>query len=390
MTTQKLQDDLYDCKPEGFYQFIKSLKSGANYFGWLNEGGILQIAPDPDKPTEVRCLLEDYGVFSYDRLVEHELVYVSSDTRAAQDNCMLLTCLMNSLSSSGKAKLNIHDKQYLVGEPPIESGLCQLKILIRESHLDSNATSSMIRTKLSNLDEYFSETNNDIIEFKNHVRILIDSLTARGETTQDLLTNLFRAYAACSDSTFVKYVADIQTKWEDGEDLTLEKLMGRIFNKYKIMKTKEVQNAPSAEQNKLVALEAKISELKKRYENKKAKLDQNKKRDSNKRDGIKVKDGETKSPKRIKAQKPAWMFQKPKGADLRKPREWNGSTWHYCSPETGEKCKGLYRIHKSSKCRLRENVPEKSDEQKGKGGKPREVIINEALSELRGNEYDSE
>jgi len=225
MATQKLQDDLYDCKPEGFYQFIKNLKSRAIYFGWLSEGGILQVVPDPKKPDEVRCLLDDYGVFSYDRLVVHEPTYINSDTRTAQYNCMLFTCLTNSLSSSGKAKLNIHDKQYLIGEPPIESGLCLLKILIRESHLDSNATSSMIRTKLSNLDEYLIETNNDILKFNNHVRMLIDSLTARGETTQDLLTNLFRAYAACSDSTFVKYVADIQTKWEDGEDLTPEKLM---------------------------------------------------------------------------------------------------------------------------------------------------------------------
>ena len=163
--------------------------------------------------------------------VEHELTYINSDTRTAQDNCMRFTCLMNSLSSSGKAKLNIHDKQYLIGEPPIESGLCLLKILIRESHLDSNATSSMIRTKLSNLDEYLTETNSEILKFNNHVRMFIDSLTTRGETTQDLLTNLFRAYAACSNSTFVKYVADIQTKWEDGEDLTPEKLMDRISNK---------------------------------------------------------------------------------------------------------------------------------------------------------------
>jgi len=156
------------------------------------------------------------------------------------------------------------------------------------------------------------------------------------------------------------------------------------------MKTKEVWNAPSAEQNKLVALEAKISELKKRYENKRARLDQNKKRESNKGDGNKVKDGETKNPKRTKVQKPAWVFQKPKEADLRKPREWNGSTWHYCSPETGGKCKGLYRIHKPSECRSREHDPGKRGEQKGKGGKPKEVTISEALSELRGNKYESE
>jgi len=147
------------------------------------------------------------------------------------------------------------------------------------------------------------------------------------------------------------------------------------------MKTKEVWNAPSAEQKKLVALEAKISELKKRYENKRAKLDQNKKRESNKRDGNKVKDVETKNPKRTKVRKPAWMFQKPNEADLRKPREWNGSTWHYYSPETGGKCKGLFRIHKPSECRLREHDPGKSNEQKSKGGKPKEVTISEALSE---------
>ena len=108
----------------------------------------------------------------------------------------------------------------------------------------------MFRTKLSNLDEYLTETSNDILNLNNHVRMLIDSLTARGETTQDPLTNLFRAYAACSDSTFVKYVADIQTKWEDGEELTPEKVMDRVSNKYKIMKTKEVWNASSAEQKK--------------------------------------------------------------------------------------------------------------------------------------------
>ena len=390
MATQKLQDDLYDCKPEGFYQFIKNLKSRANYFGWLGEGGILQVAPNPKKPTEVRCLLEDYGVFSYDRLVEHEKTYISSDTRAAQDNCMLFTCLMNSLSSSGKAKLNVHDKQYLIGDPPNESGLCLLKILIRESHLDSNATSSMIRTKLSNLDEYLVETNNDILKFNNHVRMLMDSLTARGETTQDLLTNLFKAYAACSDSTFVKYVADIQTKWEDGEEMTPERLMERVSNKYKIMKTKEVWNAPSAEQKKLVALGAKISELKKKYEDKKAKLDQSKKRESNKRESNKEKGTDTSNQKKTKLQKPTWMFQKPKDADLRKPREWNGSKWHYCSPETGGKCNGVYRIHKPSECRSKGQNQGSGGERKGKNVKSKEVTISEALSEVNGNGYESE
>jgi len=63
----------------------------------------------------------------------------------------------------------LHAHQYLIGDPPIESGLCLLKILIRESHLDLNTTSSMIRTKLSNLDEYLTETN----DFTRHRRMVM-------------------------------------------------------------------------------------------------------------------------------------------------------------------------------------------------------------------------
>ena len=70
--------------------------------------------------------------------------------------------------------------------------------------------------------------------------MLIDSLSARGETTHDLMTNLFKAYAACSDATFVRYIADIQTKWEDGEDLNATELMERVHREFKALKTKKI------------------------------------------------------------------------------------------------------------------------------------------------------
>ena len=60
--------------------------------------------------------------------------------------------------------------------------------------------------------------------------------------------------------------------------------------------------------------------MKKKYENKKAKLDQNNKRERNKREANKAKNTETRNQKRTKVQNPEWMFQKPKDADLRKPR----------------------------------------------------------------------
>ena len=70
----------------------------------------------------------------------------------------------------------------------------------------------MICFKLSNLDGYLSEIENDINKFHKYVKVLIDNLHAKGETTHDLLANLFKAYAAYSDQTFVKYMSNVPTR----------------------------------------------------------------------------------------------------------------------------------------------------------------------------------
>ena len=59
--------------------------------------------------------------------------------------------------------------------------------------------------------------------------------------------------------------------------------------------------------------------------------------------------------------KPAWMSVKPVNTNLKKPRKWNGTMWHWCSPETGGKCNGVYRVHKPLQCKG------KAASKKGKG-----------------------
>ena len=119
----------------------------------------------------------------------------------------------------------------------------------------------MIRFKLSNLDEYLSEIDNDINKFHKYVKVLIDNLHARGETTHDLLANLFKAYAACSDQTFVKYMSDVQTRWEDDEALTPNQLMQKAAHN---LKSKDLWEAPSAQDEKIIALESVLTDMKKK------------------------------------------------------------------------------------------------------------------------------
>ena len=94
--------------------------------------------------------------------------------------------------------------QYTVGEEP--SGVLLLKVIIRESHIDSNAATAMFRTKLSSLDTYIVTIASDITKFNHYVKLLVQLLHTRAETTTDLLTNLFKGYPAASDQVLRSYI----------------------------------------------------------------------------------------------------------------------------------------------------------------------------------------
>ena len=113
------------------------------------------------------------------------------------------------------------------------SGNLLLKVLIRESHLDTNVTTSWIRMQLSSLDKYMITIGSNIGKFNFHVQTLMGSLTAWGETSTDLLANFFRGYAECLDKTFVPYMARKQEDYEDGKDTTPKQTMQTADNRFK-------------------------------------------------------------------------------------------------------------------------------------------------------------
>jgi hypothetical protein len=102
-------------------------------------------------------LIADYSRITLERIQEVEDERMNQATRLAQDNRALYECLNNSLTTEGLAKVRINEAKYMRGKPLLPSGILFLKILIRESYLDSNATTSMIRTQLSNLDTYIGQ-----------------------------------------------------------------------------------------------------------------------------------------------------------------------------------------------------------------------------------------
>ena len=131
--------------------------------------------------------------------------------------------MMASLSDNTQEKVMIWADQYQIeinDTSTIAGSLCCLKVIIRESHLDTNATTSQICTKLSSLDMYITTVNCDIGKFNQYVKLLVQSLTARNQSTSDPLINLFKGYSAGSDEIFRAWLSKKQDDHEEGKTIT--------------------------------------------------------------------------------------------------------------------------------------------------------------------------
>ena len=324
----------FECEADGLYQFLKDIQDRADEMGWSD--GILNITlevTDDNEPVQEK-LIDNYGTISLEQVVESELQYINEQGREAQDTFMLYKCLMASLSNSAKKRISLWSEQYRIGDNNLCSGVALLKIIVRESHLDTNATTNQIRTKLSNLDSYILTVDSDIGKFNQYVKLLVQSLTARNQKTSDLLINLFKGYGAVSDEVFRAWLMRKQDDHEEGEELTPDELMIAAKNKFDTMVEKGTWNAPTAEE-KIVALEAKFNSTMKSL-NKKVTFDNSKKQVAKKgadKPSSKKKEGD--HPKKWKA---------PKQGD-KKEVEFKGHTWYWCGKDTGGKCE-KWRAHK--------------------------------------------
>ena len=150
-----------------------------------------------------------------------------------------------------------------------QSGECFLKIIIRASYLDSNATVATMRLNLTNLDEYMTTNGSDIVAFNAYVQSQIDGLAARGEVTSDLLVNLFKGYKMVKDKPFIDYLQTIENGHEDGSAVVdAPHLMLRAVNFYKNRITCKQWEQKSQQEQDVLALEAKVEQLQKNVQRK--------------------------------------------------------------------------------------------------------------------------
>jgi hypothetical protein len=371
--TEKLAIE-FDCDSENLPLFLAQLRDRAAVYDWL----ALLLVPKDGNEEMTKDLIESYGELSYDDVRRHAQAYVNTETRSAQDSVMLYLCVMATLSETGQKKVRSRGLTYPFMSGDKGVGTLLLKVVIMVSHVDTRATVTQVRTKLSSLDKTMRDMDSDIDKFNDHVMTLATKLQSRGEATQDLLVNLFKGYKACKDAEFVEYIKKKEDLYEEGGDVTYEQLMDWALNKYRARVESEQWCQRTTEEETIIALQAQVKKLLNTSKGDTKKRATGKERSKDKANGDKQKSTSNKGGPQ------GWKRVPPKEGESTTKKE-GGKDWHWCSTHKA------WTRHKETECKgidFRPGTDKKSNTSAKSGGLSPKMKLASALAAISDNEED--
>jgi hypothetical protein len=247
-------------------------------------------------------------------------------------------CLAESVDGNTKEKMESERSDYLARQAVVagnvifvESGLLYMKKLLDTAHANTRATMAHARSNLAGLDAYMTNLpESDIKEFKKYVKQQLQTLTARGETIHDLVTNLFKGYLSVKCEKFVSFIERKKDSFNANDiDFTHETLMAVAEKHYDFMKLEGAWNSVSPHEQHVLALTTKIAELEKNRKPPRDRGDRNKQQTPS---------------ERFKGEQ-AWKAIAPKNGEPH-AKTVGKLTFHWCPHH------GFWTAHKPSDCTL--------------------------------------
>ena len=326
------------------YDFLKNVKDRADSFGW---GAIVTIPKD----GLTKDLIEQYGLITLDDIRAHAQMYVNEQGRDAQNASQMYKFLYASLTEEAKRMVWHDSDEYSITNAAgsqVLDGPCFLKVIIRNTTVDTRSTIFHIRENLRQLETKMIDFTYDIEAFNLYVTSQVEQLSARGEVSSDLLINIFAAYMSVPDRKFVEYIEKQKDRFDEGEDIDSKKMMQVALIKFKDRKRADKWQAPSAQEEQIIALTAQVSALSK------GRGDQGKK-------GGTKKDPEA-GKKKIRdakyAEQYAWKLIAPAPGEP-KTKEVGKKTYNFCMHHNDGA--GAWVIHHPDNCDRRSSKPPKKD-----------------------------
>jgi hypothetical protein len=283
-------------------------------------------------------MIDEYGSLTYDDIHTHALTYNGLNVRYAQNSIQIFNCLSGSLTEAGKSRVFLEARRYTING--FTDGLLFLKVTLQLAHIDTQATVTVIHTRLSMLDSKMVNLQDNVTDFNKYVKTQCVSLKARGETTLDLLVNLFKGYKAADDDRLVNYIEMKEDDYNEGLDISPDALMELVESKYKTLVKTGKWKEQSAADPKIVALTAQLNELKVKPNETPAAAAAKRPKDKKKGD---------------KNTSDKWFLTPPKEGEPPKQQK-GGKDWWWC-PNHAKKGKWVHHDPKDCKQPKRSEVP---------------------------------
>ena len=350
MATAPLKTE-YDLSPADEKHFLGELATRAKEAGFED---VLQVPETDDPFADLINMLTEYGRLSLARIREHEETYINNQARAAQDSAMLGICLQKSLTKQASKIITRRAHKYTIGD--IVSGPLLLKVILLESRVDTQFTTKAIRDSIRDTPQIMQDQAHDIQKFNDVIEDAMQSLAARGEEVgPHLMTDLFKGYKSCPDTVFVDYIQAKENDFDEYEGdapMSPERLMNLALNKFKQRKDQGLWNAPTEDQEKIIALEAKLKQLEQKAKSKTR--DQAIKQQQQQQQQQQSSAEKSKKKKKERKPPPAWQLKPPaEGQSLTKKVD--GKDFHWC--KTHKKWGG----HLHADCMLKKKLEQEAN-----------------------------
>jgi hypothetical protein len=363
---EKLEGEPYD--GSNLPTFLKTLGAKAKQYNWTE---VLSV--NVGNPPVRKSIIKQYGEITSVQVKQHALTYLGTGTRDDQNSDMIFNCLRKSITKEILDVVYTEPERYsfqVANEPePLEDGPCFLKAVIDHTYTNTLANTAKARENLISLKEYMENLpDSNITEFNKHVKRQMETLAAGGETTTELVTNLFKGYAHCKDKDFRDWIKAKKRAYFDKTFIihpNCMDFMKLVEDYYKDAVTAGEWMQPDDDQRTILALQTQVQELRA-----KSKFSQPKGKHTNRR-----------QTKESGSDEWAWKKIPPKEGESR-IKVYKGKTYYWCRNHL------QWVLHKPSECRLKSD--NKSSESKKKGKNSLKMRVYQAAMCDTSEEEDEE
>ena len=300
-------------------------------------------------PPATKDMLTSYGEITYQQCRDHGQTYIATQTREAQNNYQLFECLRATLDTASRDRLANDESKYKIGDD--YDGVTYLHVILHTAAAGSRATAGAIRKDLSDLEEYIQVTvHDDIPQFNDYVKKQRRRLLGLGQDTTDLIDHMFTAYLTVNDPQFKSYVSELQSKYDDGEDINVDTLLEKTEAKYLTLTTRKQWKVKTPEQEEIIALKAQLTNLKKSGKKRDKKESGSTDNTSDATADAGNNEGTSSAKKKKKKGKGKkhtgkWAWKNDAPTDGKETKEFDGKTYKYC-------CLHKWSGHASAECKV--------------------------------------